>query len=72
MIEKQHGQQALMCDSCDDSLGFFERDEFQEMIADAKGQGWKITPDGEGGWSHLCGSCRNVDRVAAARRKFGL
>lgn len=70
-IERQHGQQCITCDGCDEDLEFFDKDEFSIMVADAKGKGWKITPDGEGGWNHRCPSCQS-DRVSEARRMFGL
>lgn len=69
-IERQHGQMCITCDSCDESLEFFDQDQFDEMIADAKAHGWRIV-NTDGTWRHNCG-CEKQDKVSAARRMFGL
>lgn len=72
MIERQHGLMTLLCDGCDDPLGReFEPDEFPVMIAHAKTEGWKIRPDGQGGYSHHCPGCQD-DPVTAAKALLGL
>lgn len=70
-IERQHGLMCLMCDGCDEDLEFFEANEFNVMIADAKSKGWRIRKDDDGDWEHHCPSCQG-NRVADARRMFGL
>ena len=75
MIERQHGEQTLLCDECDDDLGqSFNIDEFRAMIEYAKVQCWKIKPDGEGGWNHFCPSCAedHLSRLERARKTLGL
>ena len=56
MIERDEsvGGQTMRCDECGDLLdGDFNIDNFQGMIEFAKEHGWKIKPDGEGGWDHF-------------------
>lgn len=61
MIEKQHGDMTLLCDHCDTELGrmFDEEEEFREMIAHAKSEGWKIAKDtlNTDEWVHSCPDC---------------
>lgn len=69
-IEKDEdvGALTLRCDDCDDLLdGDFNLDDFQGMIEFAKNHGWKIRPDGEGGWVHRCG-CSVETPLERARR----
>lgn len=73
MIERQHGEQTLLCDDCQDDLGeTFPASEFQAMIAHAKAQGWVIKPDGQGGWWHSCADCSGATEtpLERARRMF--
>lgn len=74
MIEKQHDDMTLLCDDCDTELGrmFDEKEEFREMIAYAKSEGWKITKDAldDSEWVHTCRAC-TADR-APTRRQLGL
>ena len=61
----------LECDGCGETTPVAMRDEFQEMVDEAKRAGWSIArPDGE--WEHHCSSCKKESRLEAARRKFGL
>lgn len=57
MIEREHGTQFLVCDSCGDSFTEpYERDEVQRMIDDAKEAGW-LVKSGRGEWTHTCPKC---------------
>lgn len=72
MIEKQHGQQTLVCDDCEETQDdSFAPEDFNAMIAAAKAEGWTIKPDGDGGWQHYCGYC-NPSSLAAQRRLLGM
>lgn len=69
-IERQHGQQCITCNDCEDSLEFFGPGEFDAMIADARERNWRIV-NHDGTWHHHCG-CTKRDRVGEARRMFGI
>lgn len=72
MIQKYKGTMELVCDKCGDNRPPYDDDEFNEMIASAKGEGWSITRQ-DGHWTHECGDCvREESALSAARRKFGL
>lgn len=71
MIERQHGQMEIACDTCGEGTGQqFTDDDFTRMVSEAKQDGWKISPDGEGGWTHHCPGCKS-DRLAAQKRLLG-
>lgn len=70
-IERQHGEQCLICEECDDNLEFFAKDEFLTMLADGKAKGWQITKNDDGEWEHRCPGCK-PNRVSDARKMFGL
>lgn len=77
MIERDEsvGGQTIRCDECGDLLdGDFNLDDFQGMIEFAKEHGWKIKPDGGGGWGHHCPSCagNNLSPLERARKTLGL
>lgn len=77
MIERDEsvGGQTMRCDECGDLLdGDFNIDDFQGMIEFAKEHGWKIKPDGEGGWDHSCADCagNSLSRLERARKTLGL
>lgn len=62
----------LECDECGNQLSdTFFSDDFRQMISTAKSQGWQVSPDGDGGWTHKCDECKE-DPVAAQRRLLGL
>lgn len=62
----------LECDECGEQLSdTFHRDDFRQMVSTAKAQGWQVSPDGEGGWSHKCSGCKD-DPVAVQRKLLGL
>lgn len=66
-VENQGGRSTLICDECEDDLGERFKD-FSAMIAHAKAEGWKIAPNGEGGWSHKCPDCQGPSSGLAAQR----
>lgn len=58
MIEKQYGKIMLVCDTCGEGSNDYMDDEFNEMILDAKHDGWLIIHDEpEGEWEHVCPNC---------------
>ena len=70
-IERQYGEQTLICDFCEDDLGlFFSPGDFPGMIAYAKQHGWKIAPDGDDGWTHNCG-CNTETALERAQHLLG-
>ena len=62
-IERLDGELGVVCDHCGDEL--LESDvfddhvtgDFQEFVDALKEDGWKILPDGVGGWMHACPDC---------------
>lgn len=74
-IERQNGAKTLLCDDCGDHLGeFFPNGQFEALISHAKGAGWSVKPDGEGGWTHKCSDCRtgSGSKLEAQRKLLGL
>lgn len=67
MIERNGGQVVVVCDGCDERFNA-ESDDFQGVIEQAKQDGWRVRPDGDGGWEHHCSSCKGVSRLEAQRR----
>lgn len=74
MIRKDGGVQLVECDNCgvQQEDDFFDG-EFQAMIDNAKARGWMVRPDvhREGGWTHLCKSCKPTG-IEAQRALLGL
>lgn len=57
MIDRHHGRLVLTCDSCDEEFdGDWDADEFSEMWAAAKAEGWKAKKIG-GDLVHGCPVC---------------
>ncbi len=69
-IIKNGRERAIECDECPETTDEFDKDDFAQMVATAKADGWQIEPTGDG-YSHRCPDCRVGDRLAAARAKFG-
>ncbi len=47
----------LVCDDCGDELGDeFDNDDFSEMLASAKKEGWRVVRE-EREWKHYCPDC---------------
>ncbi|PZR89739.1 MAG: hypothetical protein DI537_20260 [Stutzerimonas stutzeri] len=67
MIERHRRRVELICDGYDEPFDAVGRDDFQGMIEQAKQDGWRICPDGEGGWSHYCKNC--IPGAALANRR---
>lgn len=63
-IEREAGLQHLVCDCGSSQRRTYERDEFDVMIADAKGDGWIISRAG-GEWQHTCPDCAAQPRRQA-------
>lgn len=70
-IERQHGEQTLLCDTCGEDLGEFYT-SFPLMISKAKAEGWGIKPDGSD-WTHTCPDCAgsSAGGLNAQKRLFG-
>lgn len=69
MIEREQNELIfLVCDECGESLknGPYDNDEFEEMISDAKTQGWGISPIGDD-WQHHCSKCKETPLQRAKR-----
>lgn len=60
---------ALECDECPETTDEYAWDEFNQMIRDAKADGWSIKPARDG-WSHTCPACYGESRLDRARRMF--
>lgn len=71
-ILRDRGTRQIECDECSNTGNVYDEDDFQIMVQSAKDGGWLIKTDGRGDYTHLCPNCRHGDRVAAARKKFGL
>lgn len=75
MIEKDRdGYQKLSCDECGiEQEEEFASDDFNDMIASAKTDKWKIRPDGDmqGAWRHTCPTCSTRSRLDRALKLFG-
>lgn len=71
-IERQYGRVTLICDECEEPLGE-SFPEFPTMLAHAKGAGWEIKPDGDGGWTHKCPDCAGdtPGGLSAQKKLFG-
>lgn len=69
------GAISMKCDECGDLLGSdFNDDAFQDMIENAKDDGWVITWDDTlGQWTHTCPTCAgsSESRLERARRVLG-
>lgn len=72
MIDRQHGEVTIRCDTCDDAFDdFYLPDDFHAMIADAKRVGWKIERNGSD-VTHTCPDCKKTSRLAEQRKLLGL
>lgn len=72
MKKRIGGGMTLACDDCEDELTeTFDTDDFRAMVDHAKSKGWLVRPDGEGGWSHRCGTCK-PGSLDAQKRLLGL
>lgn len=56
MILTVKGELCAECDECGEEH-YGGTLEFRDFIADLKDCEWKIKPDGDGGWEHLCPAC---------------
>lgn len=68
------GYRKLACDECGvEQEDDFAPDDFNEMIASAKSDKWRIQPDpdAEGGWTHTCPVCASQSRLDRALKLFG-
>ena len=75
MIERQRGENTLICDECGDDLGeTFTFEEFETMLSYARNDGWRIRRDNSKpeGYSHHCPDCKDVSPLAAQRKLLGL
>ena len=53
----------VYCDFCpEDTYMDFGRDEWSDMIAELKADGWKIFKDDDGNWTHKCPDCATKGR----------
>lgn len=72
MIRKYAGEMELVCDTCGEESPAYDDAEFNQMVEDAKSDGWSISRQ-NGHWSHTCATCvSNESALSVARRKFGL
>lgn len=58
MIDRISGRLVMICDECGEGLEGASGG-FQELVADAKENGWAIRPSETeaGEWSHTCPDC---------------
>lgn len=63
-IEKHKGKIGLLCDECGNELknpngsaAWYDSEDFDVMIADAKDSGWKLFKNDRGVWEHTCDDC---------------
>lgn len=54
MINRDGKFKSIVCDTCGSETE--ANDNFNELIADAKTEGWEFKPDGSG-WKHTCQPC---------------
>lgn len=70
MLTKANGEMWLTCDECATETTTY--DDFDQMVKDAKADGWQISRNRFSQWEHHCPSCNQEnDRLAAAKRLFG-
>ena len=50
----------IVCDECGESTEDFYKDDFSEMVEDAKNFGWRMF-NRTGEWEHYCSACK--DRI---------
>lgn len=68
MIEREHRNQRLVCDCCDDTGESFDRDDFSQMIASEQRAGWTIRKERDE-WKHYCPKCK-PDNSFTAKSEF--
>lgn len=57
MIDRQHNQILIECDTCEGIFEGNEGDDFSEVWTAAKREGWKTRPVGND-WLHFCSTCK--------------
>jgi hypothetical protein len=55
MLDRQKGYLIIECDACGEVYEG-DADDFQTFIAEAKREGWRMEPVGNG-WMHTCPGC---------------
>tara|TARA_Y100000593_G_scaffold83521_1_gene157493 strand:+ start:18741 stop:18971 length:231 start_codon:yes stop_codon:yes gene_type:complete len=72
--DEEVGAMTMQCDRCTNMTDDYNIDAFQQMIDDAKEEGWRIERDenAEGGWSHTCPDHDAKSRIEDQRRLLGL
>ncbi|RID91875.1 hypothetical protein D2N39_11600 [Gemmobacter lutimaris] len=71
-VERYSDTVALVCDACGVTTPRRDADEFQDLVDEAKADGWRVTRR-DGVWQHHCDACdEETSALDQARRKFGL
>jgi hypothetical protein len=71
VILKEGREREIVCDDCGESSGpVVDRSDFSIAVSVALDNGFRITQNGDGTWSHFCPSCSTSD-YAAQLRLFG-
>jgi hypothetical protein len=68
-VLNEDGKCEIECDTCEKSPTgkAYDRDDFDQMVTDAKLAGVDFKRDGRGGWIHTCRPCR-IQRQATLLR----
>lgn len=57
MIERYDGMIEMVCDGCGEVRGPVPSNEFEELVAEAKTEGWLLRKEDDE-WQHNCRDCR--------------
>ena len=68
MIKREYGKISMVCDSCGDEMGQFDKEDYDIMIIDARANGYVTQRNDSGGWENLCPHCADADRRTKLRK----
>lgn len=58
MIDRQQlGGFVVYCDECSDETHETDAEEWGDMLAEIRAEGWRVYKDDAGDWTHACPSC---------------
>lgn len=57
-IDRSKGKLTMICDVCDDEYSEFDSDDFNDMITDARTDGWSVFKNDDHEWTHWCPDCK--------------
>lgn len=64
-IDRNKGRLQLVCDTCGSEYQQdYSSKDFNDMISDAKQDGWSVFKNDDHEWTHMCRGCKNVEVAA--------